>query len=217
MSLRNFCRFLLFTAFCIFSVWCHPAENEPLLPQLGRDTVLVWEMTTQDTARDLVVRLAGFYPDLLMEWEDSLSQGTVYIPNKDIMEANGFTNKRLFKPGSDTRSENSTTLWLSRKIFRELKEKKKAKCNIDRVSGRMSYEGDGKIPVEVNGSTMILPVIIVRDDRGGERWFLDREHNPLMIKYTLRNYSQTLLSITTDRKNTLRWLKGGKLQRLLPE
>jgi hypothetical protein len=206
-----------FAVFCLLAAWSRPAENESLLPQLGRDTVLVWEMATQGTVRDLVVRLAGFYPDLLMEWEDSQSQGTVFIPNRDILEANGFTNTKLFKPGSDTRSKNSTTLWLSRKIFRELKENKKAKCNIDRVPGRMSYEGDGEIPVDVNDSTVVLPVIIVRDDRGGERWFLDREHNPLIMKYTLRNYSQTLVSITTDQKNTLRWLKGTKLQRLLPE
>jgi len=216
MPLKKCCLFLLFASFWLVAPWSRPAENESLLPQFGRDTVLVWEITTQGTDRDFVVRLAGFYPDLLMEWEDFRSQGTVFIPNEDILKAKGFTNKRLFKPGMDTRSENSTTMWLSRKIFRELKEKKKAKCDIDLISGRMTYEGDGEISVEVNGSTVVLPVIIVQDDRGAERWFLDWEQNPLMMKYTLRQYNQTLVSITTNRKNTLRWLKGPKLRRLLP-
>ena len=216
MPAKNCCRFLLFTSFCLVAPWSRPAENESLLPQFGRDTVLVWETTTQGTTGDFVVRLAGFYPDLLMEWEDFRSQGTVFIPNEDILKAKGYTNKRLFKPGMDTRSENSTTMWLSRKIFLELKEKKKAKCDIDSVSGRMTYEGDGEIVVEVNGSKVELPVIIVQDDRGAERWFLDQEQNPLMMKYTLRQYVQSLVSITTNRQNTLRWLKGPKLRRLLP-
>jgi hypothetical protein len=216
MPVKNCCRFLLFASLCLVAPWSRPAENESLLPQFGRDTVLVWKITTQATAGSFVVRLAGFYPDLLMEWEDFRSQGTVFIPNEDILKADGYTNKRLFKPGMDTRSENSTTMWLSRKIFQALKEKKKVKCDIDRVSGRMTYEGDEEISVEVNGSTVVLPAIRVQDDRGAERWFLDREQNPLMMKYTLRQYSQTLVSITTNRKNTLRWLKGAKLRRLLP-
>jgi hypothetical protein len=152
-----------------------------------------------------------------MEWEDYQSQGTVFISSLDVVDAEGFINKKLFKSGIDTQSDNETTLWLSRKIFLELKEKKKVKCDIDRVSGRMTYEGDEEISVEVNGDPMTLPVIKVRDNRGAERWFLDQEDNPLMMKYTLRHYSQTLTSITTDRKNTLRWLKGSKLRRLLPD
>ncbi|MEJ2109300.1 MAG: hypothetical protein P8Z37_05190, partial [Acidobacteriota bacterium] len=81
--------------------------------------------------------------------------------------------------------------------------------------GKITYEGDGLISVEVNGSPMALPVIKVHDERGAEKWFMDNEENPLMMKYTIRHYNQTLVSITTDRPNTLRWLKGAKLQRLL--
>jgi hypothetical protein len=217
MLIKNRYRFLLITAFCFITSWSFPSGNESRLPKFGRDTVLVWEVALQDATRDFVARIAGFSPDLLMEWEDMQSQGAVFMPNRDILEAKGYTNKKLFKPGMDTRSENETTLWLSRKIFRDLKEKKKVKCDIDHVPGRMTYEGDGEITVEVNGSPMALPVIKVRDDRGSEKWFLDLEENPLMVKHALRNYVQTLDSITTNRENTLRWLKGRKLQRLLPD
>ena len=58
---------------------------------------------------------------------------------------------------------------------------------------------------------MELPVIRVSDDRGSERWFLDDADNPLLVKHLFRQYSQTLVSITTDRPNTLRWIKGRKL------
>jgi hypothetical protein len=58
---------------------------------------------------------------------------------------------------------------------------------------------------------MELPVIKVNDDRGSERWFLDSEENPLLVKHAIRQFCQILASITTDRSNTLRWIKGKKL------
>jgi len=32
-----------------------------------------------------------------------------------------------------------------------------------------------------------------------------------MLKHTVRQFTQVLASITTDRPNTLRWIKGKKL------
>jgi len=205
------------TVFCFVVIYNCNAENDSPLPDLGRDTVLVWKSQTQNSTSTFVVRIASFYPDRLFEWEDALSQGTVYIPNRDLLQAKGYNNNQLFRPGIDTRSDNETTLWLSRKIFQALKEKKEAKCNINRIPGKMTFEGNGELAVEINGSSGTLSVIKVRDGRGGERWFLDREDNPLLMKYILRNYTQTLSSITTNRNDTLRWLKGRKLQRLLTQ
>jgi hypothetical protein len=213
-------RFLYFSAIavicCILSSGGR-AEDDRVLPEFGRDTILVWETQVQDASRKFVVRIANFFPNLLMEWEDTFSQGTVFIPNQDILQASGYVNKTLFKQGVDTRSDNETTLWLSRKIFRSLKENKEAKCSIDHVPGKMTYEGNDALAVNVNGSPVTLPAIKVRDNRGTERWFLDCEENPLLLKYELRIYCQKLISITTNRRNTLRWLKGTKLQRLLTE
>jgi len=215
LAKKSFYRLLACCALCLAAITGCFAEDNPPLPDFGRDTVLVWEDALQDGTKDFVVRLASFYPDLLMEWENLRSQGTVSIPNRDVLGAKGYVNKKLFKPGMDTQSEDETTLWLSRKIFRELKEKKKAKCKIDRVQGKMTYEGDEELTVNINGVPVTLPVIRVRDDRGSERWFLDLETNPLMVKYTVRHFEQTLISITTNRTDTLRWLKGRKLQRFL--
>jgi hypothetical protein len=152
-----------------------------------------------------------------MEWEDRKTQGTVFIPRQEIVEAEGYVHTRLFQSGRDVRAKGETTVWLSRSIYRELKDKKEAGLKIDRVQGRMTYLGEGEHAVEVNGSAMTLPVIKVRDSRKAEMWFLDLEENPLMVQYRLRHYRKTLVSITTNRPNTLRWLKGKKLQRLLSE
>lgn len=93
-----------------------------------------------------------------------------------------------------------------------LKERKKAKCILDGVSTQLKYLGEATILVDVNRSPRELPVIMVSDDRGSERWFLDSEDNPLIMRHHIRNYDQKLTSITTDRPNTLRWIKEKKLE-----
>lgn len=204
------------SAFVLFAaVWCFSTGYEEELPAFGKDTVLVWEIPMEDITNDFVVRIAAFSPDLLMEWETEKSQGTIFIPRKMIMEAKGFVHSRLFKSGMDIQAKNETTVWLNRRTYRELKDNKKAKLKIDRVQGDMTCTGVEKFTVEVNGSLMSVPVIRVQDSRNAEMLFLDREDNPLLVQYKIRHYSKTLVSITTDRTNTLRWLKGPKLQRLL--
>jgi hypothetical protein len=208
----------ILVAFVLFAVmWSFPAGHEESLPPFGRDTVLVWEIPNKDFTTDFVVRIAAYSPNLLMEWEDRKTQGTVFIPSREIMEAKGYVNNKLFKSGMDTRAKNETTVWLSRSVYRDLKENKEAKLKIEHVQGRMTYLGEGELTVEVNGSPMNLPVIKVRDGRQAEWWFMDREDNPLMVQYRMREYRKILVSITTNRKNTLRWLKGPKLERMLQD
>jgi hypothetical protein len=187
------------------------SAGEVRLPAFGRDTVLVWKSENQGYSAEFVVRIAEFSPDRFLEWEDSKTQGTIFIPNRDILSAKGFVSSALFGSGMDTKGKDVTTLWLSQRIYRELKEKKKAKCDLDGVSAVLAYQGEDQVAVEVNRASMALPAIKVSDDRGSERWFLDREENPLMLKHTVRQFTQVLASITTDRPNTLRWIKGKKL------
>jgi hypothetical protein len=211
-NLRLLIAALIFCSLSPMAGGSSSAENE--LPAFGRDTVLVWKVSNQQYSENFVVRIAEFTPDRYLEWEDSRTQGTIFMPNRDIVAAKGFVTANLFESGTDTRGKGNTALWVSQRIFRMLKEKKKAKCNLDGVSGSLVYKGDARLEVEVNRSSMVLPVITVTDDRGGERWFLDQEENPLMIRYAVRNFVQVLTSITTDRPNTLRWIKGRKLANL---
>lgn len=190
-----------------------PAVAADGLPPFGKDTVLVWEARNQEFIDKLVVRIAEFLPDRFIEWEDATTQGTVFMESRDLVGAKGLVGTNLFKSGMDTRSKNTTILWLSRRIYQELKEKKKAKCDLDGVPGQLVNEGEGRLAVEVNGSALELPVIRVTDGRGGERWFLDDPENPLMVKHMVRTYTQVLTSITTNRQNTLRWIKGKKLEK----
>jgi len=193
----------------LFSPVASISENS--LPPLGRDTVLVWKAKTAELESEFVVRIAQFSPDRFVEWETNNLQGTVFMPFEDIEKAKGYAGRSLFEGGVDKRSHRNTTLWLSRRIYDDLKSKGKSKCLLDGVPGSLEYRGLGSITVEVNRKPEDLPVIKVTDGRGSELWFLDSEENPLMAKQVIRHYSQTLTAITTDRRNTLRWIKGEKL------
>jgi hypothetical protein len=187
------------------------SDDKAGLPAFGKDTVLVWKIENMEFSSRFVVRVAEFSPDRFVEWEDEQTQGMIFMPNRDILEARGFVNSSLFKSGGEAKGNKATTLWLSQQIYRELKESKKAKCMLDGVQGSMKYLGEDQLSVEVNRSSRKLPVIRVMDDRGSERWFLDLDENPLMVLHKIRSFTQTLTSITTDKANTLRWIKGKKL------
>jgi hypothetical protein len=187
------------------------AGTSEQLPVFGPDTVLVWKIQNPNSEESFVARLSIFAPDRFLEWEDGRNQGTLFISRHDILEANGYENSSLFAAGMDKKSNNATALWLSKKIFLELKEKKKNKFYLDGIMSKVTYIGDNRIAVELNRSMVELPVIKLMDDHGVEWSFLDSQDNPLMLRQSVRNYSQTLISITTDRSNTLRWIKGRKL------
>jgi hypothetical protein len=186
-------------------------SQAPSLPPFGRDTVLVWKVQIQDDIREFVVRIAEFSPDRFVEWEDATTQGTIFMPSQALTSAKIFVNASLFEGGVDTKGKDKTTLWLSQKIYRDLKEKRRLKLSLDGVDGWFTVEGNDQITVEVNRAPMNLPVMNVKDDRGSLRAFLDIESNPLLVRHTVRTFNQTLASITTDRPNTLRWIKGKKL------
>jgi hypothetical protein len=195
----------LLVAFLLF------ADAEVPLPVFGRDTVLVWKIQSPNYEASFIARIASFVPDRFLEWEDGRNQGMLFISQRDILEAKGYENSSLFSSGMEKKSNNTTALWLSKKIFLELKEKKKAKFYLDGVLTKTTYIGLDRVSVELNRSKVELPVIKFSDERGVEWSFLDRQDNPLMLRQSVPNYSQTLISITTDRSNTLRWIKGKKL------
>jgi hypothetical protein len=211
MNRAGFFFCLIAAAILGIAIKSFPAE-EKQLPPFARDTVLVWQTQNMEYNSVFVIRIAEFLPNRYMEWEDGQTQGTLYMSSRDIQEAKGYSTHDQFKSGIDARTQNVTTMWLSQKIYRDLKEKKKIKIDLDGVPGLMTFIGTDQMTLEVNKSKMTLPVIKVKDDRGSERWFLDQEDNPLMVRHLIRTLDQHLASITTDRPNTLRFIKGNKLK-----
>jgi len=186
-----------------------PRPADQALPPFGRDTVLVYRSSNESEGA-FVVRIAVFAPERYFEWEDSTTQGTILLPANVMSDARGLVNYQLFQAGMDTLGKDATTLWLSRRVYRELKENSKVKITIDGLPSEVTVLGGDQMTIEVNRAPRSVPVIKIKDDRGAERWFLDLEENPLLVNLQVRNYQQKLASITTDHPNTLRWIKDKK-------
>ena len=188
------------------------SQTAPQFPTFGRDTVLVWKaFNDSNELGTLVVRIAQFAPDRYFEWEDSSGQGTIFLASKALESSKIFLMRRLFQSGVDTKSKDSTTLWLSEKSFRDIKSKQKVKLAIDALEEWVTLDGSDQMVLEINQTQQTLPVIKISNKRGIELWFLDSAENPLQVKLIARNYMETLTSVTTNRSNTLRWIKGKKL------
>jgi hypothetical protein len=184
-------------------------NSDSSLPPFGRDTVLVYKSSNEKEG-PFIVRIATFAPDRHIEWEDTTTQGTIFLPAKVVSAARALVNYQFFQAGVDSRSKDATTLWISQRVYREMKASPKVKFMIDGLSTTVTMLGNDHLTIEVNRTGRSLPVIKTKDERGAERWFLDDEGNPLLVNLLVRNYRQQLASITTDRANTLRWIKDRK-------
>jgi hypothetical protein len=204
-------RFVSMVLLLLVSSHSGVSAEKSALPEFGRDTVLVWRMQFPEETAEFVVRIAEFTPNRFFEWENATTQGTIYISSNAIERGRSFANARLFEGGVDTKDKETTTLWLSQPVYRDLKSKGKAKVVLDSIGGVFTLEGTDRLSIEVNRAPVELPVIKVKDGRNSELWFLDFDQNPLLVKHMVRHFTQTLISITTDKPNTLRWIKGKKL------
>lgn len=173
----------------------------------GRDTVVVWEMKTRASTYSFVVRLARFVPDRHFEWENLASQGTIHLDEKSLNQSDRYILSSLFDVGVDVEAKNSTTLWLSRKVFRQLKESGQTKVYLNGLKDEFKKVAEVDYPLMVNRESLPARALHLKDHRDNEWWFLDDEDNPLLLEYKTNHFHQKLKSVSTDRKNTLRWIK----------
>ena len=187
-----------------------PAAESPL-PEFGHGTVLIWKIEGMEYEGSFVARLASFLPNRFFEWENETGQGTVLLRERAIADSGKYETSSLFTVGREKETRNETALWLSRRVFEELKEKQSARWTLNGGTSRLKFIDEGIITVEVNRNTTKLPIIRAADDRNAVWSFLDQPENPLMVRYELRDHSQTLSSVTTGAVDALRWIKGRKL------
>ena len=208
-EVRTFLAFVSIVA--IAASICGVEAKKSPLPEFGLGTVLVWKIEGPEYEKIFVARLASFQPDRFIEWESEEGHGTVLMPESAVANAKGYETSSLFAGGRDKKTRNEMTLWLSRGVFAELMEKKTARWNLNGVASRLRLIGEGSVSIEVNRNVMELPVIRAADDRNAEWSFLNLPENPLLVRYEVRNFSQSLSSITTGAPDSLRWIKGRKL------
>lgn len=174
---------------------------------LGPNAVLVYKNSAGKRETQFVLRLARFRPDVFLEWESVSHQGTLHLYRKAVKEARKFSFSQLFEVGVDIESKDVMAVWLSDEMFRELTEAGEAKINFNHLPLTMVVEARKTFQVSVNKEVLEIPVITVRDDRKGVWTFHDDPQNPILVEYVSPYFRQYLKSITTNNRNSLRWIK----------
>ena len=174
---------------------------------LGPYVVLVYENETRNGKSQFVLRLARYRPDVFLEWESTSFQGTLHLYRRAVKEARKFTFAQLFQGGVDMESSDVMTIWLSESMYRDLTRNGSAKISYNRLTLKMELEGEDTLPLTVDKQVRKIPVIRVRDDRGGHWSFHKDPGNPILVRYVSPYLRRYLKTVATGSKSRLRWIR----------
>ncbi len=175
--------------------------------EVDANTILIYENTTREKTSQIVIRVARYQPDIVMEWETRMDQGTVHLYRKAVDQSRRFTLSGLFEVGVSSVSKDETTVWLSRALYDQLATGKTQKIYFNRTPLKMTRLRSEDARILVDGEDVESAVVVVKDDRRGEWAFLDNRENPLLIRYSSPFYVTELSKVVNPEKASLRWIK----------
>ena len=175
--------------------------------EVDANTILIYENTTRENTSQIVIRVARYQPDIVMEWETRVDQGTVHLYRRAVDQSRRFTLAGLFEVGVSSVSEDETTVWLSRTLYDQLATGKTQKITFNRTPLKMTPVRSESARILVNGEDLVSAVVVLKDDRRGEWVFLDDRENPLLVKYSSPFYVTELSKVVNPEKASLRWIK----------
>jgi riboflavin synthase len=176
------------------------------LPNPGQ-TVLIYQNVTAGRETPMIVRVARFKPDIFMEWESTSHQGTIHLYQEAVRNGKTYIIESLFEAGVDAESPQAVTLWLSEKMFRELREKGQAKINLNNVGTKIRLTGTETYQLQVDKKGVEVPVIRLEDERKNVWIFQDDSTNPLLLEFSTTRYRRYLKSVVTSSWTGLKWIK----------
>ena len=174
---------------------------------LGEKSVLVYQEKNGANTTDLVVRLARFRPDLVLEWESVSNQGTVHVFRKALATSRNFTLRQLFEVGVEMESSGQTTVLLSDFLFSELQTQASFKVVVNRTPVKWEVVGEESFSLDLDGKPQSFPAIRVKDNRRGSWLFLNDAGSPLLLEYVTPYFQQQLVSVTSEGELGLRWIR----------
>ncbi len=166
---------------------------------------MVWDTAARDHTSEFIIRIATYSPERHFEWESRAQQGTIRIPKHILKEGKKMTFARLFDNGVDIDRADFLTLWLSEKIYEELKNTKRSKITMDSLKDEFSLVDTLHYPLVVDKELTEVSALKLKDSRGATWIFLDSPENPILLEYKNQYYEQKIRYMTT-RGNILRWI-----------
>ncbi len=180
----------------IFIISCNPKNDSPNAWHRSGST-LTYHLNDGSRAYDFIVSDLLLSEEISFSWkmtEPINSTGKVKITNNAMENANKTVN--YFADGSSQTMDNETTIWISRKILKTCKAKEVTEIDLDGEIDSLTYKGNEKYKVKVDGKEQELDVLLLEGLNGNKLWVLDDDKYPLLIKMELQ-FTIELLSVET--------------------
>jgi len=169
--------------------------------------VLIYHSRVANKETPTILRVARFKPDIFVEWESVNHQGTIHLYQEAVQDGRKFILESLFDAGVDAESPDAMTMWLSTRMYRELKENGHTRIELNRLPLKMKVVGTGTFDLVVDKQQIQIPVLTVEDERKNTWVFYDDPENPLMVEYKTPRYRKYLKSVSTSSWPGLKWIK----------
>ena len=158
---------------------------------------LTYHLVNGDKQYDFIVSELVMDKNISFRWkmtEPANITGTVKMNKKALDKATNIVDE--FSNMSALVMNNETTVWLSRKIYKNLKNQKPIDVKFDGKEETLTFKGNETFKVKVNDSVKEVNVLYVESNNGHQLWILDNEINPLIIKMQL-DFTIELVNVIT--------------------
>lgn len=190
--------FLLLLMSCTLSLYAQKKDKANAWMKSG--SVLTYHLLNVTKEYDFIMSELVLEEDISFKWvmtEPVNYQGNVTIVGAAMDTASEVVN--YFKNFSQLKLVNKTTVWVSRKLFKKLKEKGEAVIIIDKEPEKIMFKRNGTYSVMLDGTAVELNALVCETDKQNVFIVLDDEKYPLVLKMEI-SFLIELKSIETLKK-----------------
>jgi hypothetical protein len=192
-----------------------------LLAAIVAVTLISFTSTTGDELKDIPVNAQLAYnvdfrgqkyqflvevkkkaPELIFSYNLTMGGG---MTGTIMMNENALTNavnQQNYFNGTDRNLDTETTVWVSKKVYDEIKNSGKTSMGNSQGMGAFkaeeyTLEGTEDFPTTLNGEAVTLKALHVKAANGYQYWIWDNAKDPLILKMDL-GWGISLKEVTTE-------------------
>jgi len=160
--------------------------NEGPNSWLKGGTKLTYHLVSDNSAYDFIVSDLKIDEKISFKWnmtEPASISGSVIINKNALDNATNIVDD--FSNGSSLIMDDQTTVWLSRLIYKNIKDQKPVDVKFDGNPETIKFKSNEKLKINVDGTDKEVNVLYAETQSGHQLWILDDNINPLIIKMQL--------------------------------
>jgi hypothetical protein len=178
-----------------------PKHRTQELKEITASSQLSYNVDFKGQKYQFIVEVQKKSPVLVFKYDLTMNggmQGTITMTEEALK---GAINQQNYFNGTDRELKTETTVWVSSKVYNDIK--KGGKTQIGNSAG-LGYKvdeykliGTEDFATTVNGEEVALKALHIKADNGFEYWIWDNAKDPLILKMDL-GWGITIKEISTN-------------------